>query len=319
MQSTSLSIASAAILALTATFAPAADGWTADYPAAQKTAVAEKKDLLLSFTGSDWCPPCKMLNSEVFSQEAFLSAASEHFVLVMLDFPKNEALVTEDIRKQNEGLAEKYAVEGFPTVLLCDAQGRVYGATGHREGGVQPYLEHLAKLRENRAKRDAGFESAQSAEGVEKAKTLFNALTAMEMDFGQLQKFYADEIALIQANDPDDQTGLAKKIAAQERLTAFVGKINEHAEKGDFVAILPLVDEMLQVEGLEPVERQQITLTRASVFAQLRRFDDALQVVDDAAKIAPDSEIGPYLDDFKVRLIEARDAMAAEKTPASAE
>ena len=34
------------------------EGWTHDLPAAKATAAKDKKDLLLDFTGSDWCPPC---------------------------------------------------------------------------------------------------------------------------------------------------------------------------------------------------------------------------------------------------------------------
>jgi thiol-disulfide isomerase/thioredoxin len=303
----------AAILALTAPIALAVEEWTMDFAAAQKAAAGNNKDLFLEFTGSDWCPPCKMLNSEVFSKKEFLTAAAEHFVLVKLDFPKNEASLTDEIRSQNEELAEKYDIEGFPTVLLCDAQGRPYAATGYREGGVQPYLEHLAELRESRTKRDAALQAATAAEGVEKAKALAAALNGMELEFSVLQKFYGDEIAAIKANDPDDQSGFVKKSVAQESLAAFIEQVNAHAGQGNFQGILPLVDEMLKVEGLEPVERQQITLTRASVFAQLGRFDDAIQVVDEAAKIAPESEVAQYLDGFKAELAEARDAAAKEK------
>jgi len=308
-----IAITGAAILALAAPFAAAADAWTMDFAAAQKTAAADRKDLLLEFTGSDWCPPCQMLNQEVFSQEEFLKAATEHFVLVKLDFPQNNGKITDEIRNQNEALSEKYDVGGFPTVLLCDAQGRPYAMTGYREGGVQPYLDQLAEFRATRVKRDEGFEAAKTAEGLEKAKALYAALTAMNLEFSTLKTFYKDEIVTIKENDPDDQTGFVKKSTTQEHIATFIGKINELAEQGNFEGILPLVDELLKVEGLDADEMQQITLTRASVFAQLGRFDEAIQVVDDAAKIAPDSEIAPHLDGFKEQLVQGRDAAAKKK------
>lgn len=312
MFSKTKAITSAAILALTAPITIAADAWTMDFAAAQKTAAETNKDLFLEFTGSDWCPPCQMLNREVFSKEEFLTAAAEHFVLVKLDFPKDKSGLTEAIQKQNDELSEKYGIEGFPTVVLTDAQGRPYATTGFREGGAEPYLEHLATLRENRVKRDAAFKSAESAEGVEKAKALFVALNALELDLAALESFYGAEIDTIKANDPDDETGLVKKAASQKRMDDFQEKINTLAQSGDFEGILPVIDEMLETKGLEPNESQEITLTRAMVLAQLNRFDEAIQTVDDAAKIAPDSEVTPHLEGFKAQLAEARDAKAAE-------
>ena len=60
------------------------DGFTTDMKAAVEEATEQDKDILLLFTGSDWCPPCKKLESEVFSQQEFLDGVSDQFVLVML-------------------------------------------------------------------------------------------------------------------------------------------------------------------------------------------------------------------------------------------
>ena len=43
------------------------DLWTQDFAAAKARAKAEKKDLLVDFTGSDWCGWCIKLDNEVFS------------------------------------------------------------------------------------------------------------------------------------------------------------------------------------------------------------------------------------------------------------
>lgn len=313
MFSKTFALTSAAILALTAPITVAADAWTMDFAAAQKTAAETNKDLFIEFTGSDWCPPCQMLNSEVFSKDEFLTAAAEHFVLVKLDFPNDKSGLTEEIQKQNDELAKKYDVGGFPTIILSDAQGRPYAATGFREGGPADYLAHLATLRENRVKRDEGFKAANAAEGVEKAKALFAALNATGLEFGSLESFYGDEIAAIKANDPDDETGLIKKAAVQTRLAEFEKEINALAEKGDFEGVLLMIDDVLKFEGLEPETIQEITVTRAIVFAQLGRFDEALKTVDEAAKVAPESEIAPHLDGLKAQISAARDAQAEEE------
>ena len=105
----------------------AAEGlWQTDFKAAQAKAKEEKKYLLVDFTGSDWCGWCIKLHNEVFDKEPFKAEAPKQFVLVELDFPHEKEL-SDDLKKQNKELAEKYKVEGFPTVL---ADGR--RRPGHR-------------------------------------------------------------------------------------------------------------------------------------------------------------------------------------------
>ena len=135
----------AAILTVTSALASAATkGWTSDFEAAKAQAKKEGKALLVEFTGSDWCPPCKKLHKEVFSQSDFVKKASEDFVLVELDFPR-KTKIDAKLKEQNEKLAEKYKVRGFPTVLLMDANGKVFKQAGYQAGGVKPYLAMIDK------------------------------------------------------------------------------------------------------------------------------------------------------------------------------
>ena len=50
--------ACAAILALHGAAFAGGEGWSHDFEAAKKQAASEKKDLLMDFTGSDWCGWC---------------------------------------------------------------------------------------------------------------------------------------------------------------------------------------------------------------------------------------------------------------------
>ena len=110
-------------LLLTATFAGAAnEDWTTNLEAAFAKAKKENKNVLVEFTGSDWCPPCIQMRKNVFSKKEFSSAASKDFVLVELDFPNANAA----LREKNEPYADKYRIEGFPTVILFDAGGKEY-------------------------------------------------------------------------------------------------------------------------------------------------------------------------------------------------
>lgn len=122
--------------------------WAPDFDKAVAKAKKEKKDLLVDFTGSDWCGWCIRLNKEVFDHHAFLDEAEKHFVLVALDFPRGEeAKKKVPNPDRNKELSEKYAVRGFPTILLMTADGEVYGRTGYRAGGPAKYVEHLNEFR----------------------------------------------------------------------------------------------------------------------------------------------------------------------------
>ncbi len=128
---------------LAAASAHAAPVWLTDLDAAKAQGVKENKPVLVDFTGSDWCPPCKALHKAVFESPEFAVAASR-YVLVELDFPRNKPQ-TPELKAKNREWQQKYAVTGFPTVLLLDAKsGEVFGRVGGFGG--QNAKEYLAKL-----------------------------------------------------------------------------------------------------------------------------------------------------------------------------
>jgi protein disulfide-isomerase len=119
--------------------------WTTDYAAAREQAKAENRPILLEFTGSDWCPPCQRLNAEVFSRSEFSAFADENLILVKLDFPRRTEQAPE-LAAQNRRLAEKYGIQGFPTVVILSPSGEEIGRTGYRRGGVASYIRHLESI-----------------------------------------------------------------------------------------------------------------------------------------------------------------------------
>ena len=123
------------------------DGWTDDFEAAKEQAEKEGKLLLVDFSGSDWCGWCKKLDTEVFAQPEFLKGVKKDFVLVMVDSPKDKALLSEKAAKQNPELVKKYGISGYPTVLIMDAAGEVLEKTGYRDGGAKAYVKYLKDVR----------------------------------------------------------------------------------------------------------------------------------------------------------------------------
>lgn len=98
-------------------------GWSEDLAKALEQAKTENKAVLVEFTGSDWCPPCKMMRENVFSKKEFVAAAAKKFLLVEIDMPKGDKAVAE----KNQPLVEKYKIDGFPTVILLDSAGKEFG------------------------------------------------------------------------------------------------------------------------------------------------------------------------------------------------
>jgi thioredoxin-related protein len=127
--------------------APACEAgeWETDFEKASRAAKASGKHMLLDFSGSDWCGWCMRLDKEVFSQDTFKDYAKKYLVLVNLDFPRKKKL-SEELRKQNDALAKKYRVRGYPTVLLLSPDGKLVGRTGYQPGGPEAYVKHLAEM-----------------------------------------------------------------------------------------------------------------------------------------------------------------------------
>jgi protein disulfide-isomerase len=139
--------------------AEAPKGWTDNYAQAVETARAEKKYLLLDFTGSDWCGFCKLLDKEVFSTPQFASWAKKNVVLVQVDFPHQTPL-TDEVKKQNSGLAAKYPVNGYPTIVIINPSGKeIAKETGYNPGtGAAAYIKGL----ETQMKKAGPLPSASS-------------------------------------------------------------------------------------------------------------------------------------------------------------
>jgi thioredoxin-related protein len=278
------------------------EGWTSDFAAAKKEAAESKKDLLIDFTGSDWCGWCIKLNKEVFSHEPFKTGVKDKFVLVELDYPKDKSKLSAETIKQNGELKKKYAIQGYPTILLADAEGRPIAKTGYQGGGPEAYVKHLDKLRAMKTARDESFAAAAKASGVDKAKALIAAFAAMGLNENLVLEFYGDVVAQIKAADPNDETGFAKAAAAKARLASFKNELDVLAKGKDFDGALALVDKTLKEGGFSTEENQQMMMSRAMIFAQQKKFDEALKTLDEAKALAPGSMTAARIDVLKTRL-----------------
>ncbi|MEQ1854435.1 MAG: thioredoxin family protein [Chthoniobacteraceae bacterium] len=129
------------------TFAASDETWLTDLPKAQEKAKAEKKMVLIDFTGSDWCPPCKGLHSKVLTSAEFIKFAKDNLVLVEIDFPKSKPQ-SDELKAANKELSQKFGVRGYPTVIVLDADGKeVFKKVGYGGTPAKDYVAELAKLK----------------------------------------------------------------------------------------------------------------------------------------------------------------------------
>lgn len=119
------------------------------YEEALKTAEVENKNILMVFSGSDWCKPCIQLKQNIFNHATFQEYASDHLIHLELDFPyKKKNKLSEEQRKHNESLAERFNPKGaFPFVLLITKEGSIQGEIDyHSDMTENDFINQLKSL-----------------------------------------------------------------------------------------------------------------------------------------------------------------------------
>ncbi len=308
----------AVLVVMASPAAYAADGWSTDYEAAKKQAAKENKDLLIDFTGSDWCVSCAALKKEVFSKDAFKQEAPKHFVLVMLDFPQQKPL-SEELSAQNEKLRVFYGIDKFPTLLLTDAKGRPYASTGYDENlkGAEAYNEHLATLRKVKGVRDEWFKKAEAGTELEKAKALYEGLKSMGSEIATT--YYEEEFDQVIALDTADTLGLkAKKEYAKKRegLETMLTELQSHEKTKEYTAA---VDAFIAEHKVKGQELQDLLLTKLAVLGP-GDLEKAPALLDEVIKVDEKSVLAERARGIKERVkVMMEQIEKSKKDPAATE
>lgn len=105
----------------------------------QKAAVKADKPIFMDIY-TTWCGPCKYLSSNIFPTQIVGDYMNAKFVNTKFDAEKGEGIE----------LAKKYAVKGYPTMLILDAKGqelgRLVGSSRTPEEFVQRLKDEIAKI-----------------------------------------------------------------------------------------------------------------------------------------------------------------------------
>ncbi|HQK95102.1 MAG TPA: thioredoxin family protein [Armatimonadota bacterium] len=102
--------------------------WVSDLDQAVRSAAAEKKPVMVDFY-TDWCSWCKKLDSDTYTDTEVQKLAAR-FVNAKVDAEADRAA------------AEKYQVDGFPTIVFLSPDGEEI----HRIGGYAPPEKFLKEM-----------------------------------------------------------------------------------------------------------------------------------------------------------------------------
>lgn len=124
-------------------------GWLTNYKVALEQAQNDNKNVLIYFTGSDWCAPCKMLKKDLFETTEF-QAISKDYALLYVDIPMNRDLISAEQLQHNKALSAKLNRKGsVPLLKIMDAKGHELDSyAGYSMNGEVRY--HINLLEKHR-------------------------------------------------------------------------------------------------------------------------------------------------------------------------
>ena len=295
--------------------------WQTDVEKGAQAASKDGKDILLLFTGEQWCPPCKRLKEEVLTADGFVGEISADFVLIKLDFPADRD--PAEAKQPKYKWAERFGVTGYPTVVLTDATMKPFAIAGYEPGGVENYLGMLSEHRRARQNRDDNFAKAEKAKGAEKARLLDKALSGMDEVIVPI--YYADVIEQIVKLDSDNALGLRAKwngdadaemrkvimtdlmliariekpdtaikmidavmaeldFSVQQKMEVLQIKLGIVKKMNDDEAIDALLDEMINLDGVEGATKERLMVKKIMLMVGSGRKTAAMDLLDSSLR-----------------------------------
>ncbi len=283
--------------------------WQTNFQAAQAEAKTQKKILLVAFTGSDWCPWCKKLKAEVFDKQPFASAAHKQFVLVDIDFP-HEKKLPDELKEQNGKLANKYKINGFPSVLLLKPNGELIAHTGYSPGGAESYVKQLAGLMKTYESLAGLRTQLPTAAGLRRAKLLDQLIVAYRKlgnEIGDIAGWQKEIVAL----DSDNKAGLKRKY----EFRVYLDDAQAALRTARPVVAEAAVDKALALSDLNPQQIQRAEIVKSNCCLARKDYQASLDCLRKALDAAPkdqDTDTLKALIERSEKLLEAQKAKKAE-------
>ena len=297
-------VALAAVIFTLAGNAFAEEGWLVSFEKAKEQAAKEGKPILMEFTGSDWCPPCKALHKNVLVKDVFKKEMPKHFVLLKLDNPSDKGEQTLEEIDQYKKLSKEYKITGVPSILLSDKEGKVfYRTSGYGGQAAKVWVDDMVA---KTAIPDA-LEDATGAKGLERAKLLDKALSLMGSTAAAQRKEDINEIITL---DSKNKAGLKAKyegiLTATEIKDSLQAIMRDRGAKPD--DMIAKVDKLIKDKSPKGEALQEVLFMKSNLYFRGKKMEKAEALLREAMKIAPDSKIGKQIPSILERFFPKKNA-----------
>ena len=293
----------------------AAEGWLTDMDAARKEAAEQEKNLMIEFTGSDWCAPCMQLRANVLTKPDFQQEARKNFVLLELDYPRRKKQSAE-VKAANRKLAEQYGVTSFPTIVFADASGKPFGAFvgGRPREDVMKAMQDALKNKEALQAAEANVAKASTDEA--KVAALMEVRKLAPKDY--VDNFYGDVKAEIKKLDKDDKSGLKAADAHADQLKKEQKEVQDYLA-GKMTAKTPSAESLQAIRAypnrdkLLPETQQELLMMEFGTFLNSTGdVDGAVLILDKVAELKPGTEAGQQAPRIKAGILANKDRIKAQ-------
>ena len=282
------------VAALVAGIAGASEAWSTNPAEAMQQAVAQKKGVMLEFTGSDWCGACIMQKKQALSLPKVQEGITAAFIPVELDFPRKKQQ-DEQTRAMLETYKKSYGITGFPTLVFADAQGRpVHTVVGY--ANPDQVMKDAAKAAEALKTQQALTNKlAGSLTNEQRRDALVQLLKTVPQS--SIPAFYKPSLEELAKLDPEDASGIRAELNRKELLNTQREELadtfrqkNVHilAEQKPDEA-LSLMDGYLKKDGLLPEVKQAVLMQKVNLLMQQNRVNELEQPLKESVALLPDS------------------------------
>ena len=298
-------VAVAAVIFTLAGNAFAEEGWLVSFEKAKEQAAKEGKPILMEFTGSDWCPPCKALHKNVLVKDVFKKEMPKHFVLLKLDNPKDKSKQTPEEIEQYKKLSKEYKITGVPSILLSDTGGKVfYRTSGYGGQAAKVWVDEMVA---KTAIPDA-LEDANGAKGLERAKLLDKALSLMGSTAAAQRKEDINEIITL---DSKNKAGLKAKYEGILTATEIKDSLQAIMRGGRGAKpeeLIVKVDKLIKEKAPKGEALQEVLFMKSNLYFRGKKMEKAEALLREAMKIAPDSKTGKRIPSILERFFPEKNA-----------
>ncbi|MBN1518299.1 thioredoxin family protein [Candidatus Sumerlaeota bacterium] len=264
--------------------------WMEDFDAAVAKSKEENKQVLLVFSGMDGDQWSDKLDAEVLDQDEFTSKAAQDFILVRIKLPlqpKKREEASEEERKRYE-LAGDFLLTKLPCIYLCTPDGQPYNATDYQEGGIEG---NLKKIEDMRKSHDDAMQLIENSEGPERAKLIEEWLQTIP---APIHPLFEDEMNMIIASDPNNETGLWHKYKMQMLLPkAYKARASGQLDEAEAIYM-----QLLNEVKPEGEELQKVYYELGDVYYQRRDYEKLLRNCRLAIEAAPEGNLVSILNEM---------------------